>query len=1512
MPNLNNQVSGSAIAFIDTQVENYQSLMVGVTPGTEVVVLDGNKDAIDQITQILALRTNIDSIHIVSHGAPGSLQLGDVRLSLDNLEAYSDQLQQWRSALNLGADILIYGCNVASASYPKVRQGLKPQAQSSSRLKPTEKKVAMKSSKEDFSCETGVETPGGTDEYAIDDEQAREIDGFAFIQRIAQLTNTNVAASQNLTGSVAKGGDWELEVRTGKIETPLVFEAEVLAGYEYVLNSLGAANNFPLGFDPVFVDVGDFNGDGIKDLAVKDNDTAGVSITPTQTTATEGGANGTYSVALISPPITPVTITITTGNQIQAIAPLTFTANNWNVAQTVTVQAVDDTVIEGAHSGNITHSVSSSDVKYNAIVVPGVTVAITDNDTTAPLVVDPAVIVDPAVVVDGGFVDGGFIDGGFIDGGVDEPLVVDPSKDTRNSTFDVDPVTGQQYKSGELLVKLRPDATDSKIESDLFAANGAIKVENLVPPSPPSKAINSEFLSAALAPSNALETEKLALPNPEFNLRQNQLSQWRLVKIPANTDLQKVKAKLAQDPRVEAVELNYKVSLDPFSNSFNFNQSLNDISLQSTPNDPQFNLLWALNNTGQTGGTPDADIDAPEAWNIQQGSKNVVVAVVDTGVDYNHQDLAANIWTNTGEIGNDGIDNDGNGYIDDVRGYDFINNDNDPMDDYSHGSHVAGTIGAVGNNNIGVVGVSPKVSIMPLKIFTAYGSTDISTIVKGINYATKKGAKVINASYGGYGFSQAQKDAIAFANTMGVSFVAAAGNNSNNNDTSPFYPSSYDLPNIIAVAATTDRDQLASFSNYGKTSVDLGAPGDSILSTIPGNLYSLNSGTSMAAPHVSGAAALLLAQDPSRTPAQLKDILMNTTDPLPSLNGNTVSGGRLNLWKALLRKPLNRPPVLTIPFVAQHLTLQPGPTPPGNLQFTFGNNTFTDPDPNDTLTYTADWYQNVTKWQWRNVSGGQSPVPTTWTSISPLPTGMNFNPTSRTFEFNIDNNILPRDNYWIRVTARDAAGASDVAFFDVFKCPGAVIDGYIAGATVFFDANKNGVKDADESSTISGPNGEYALDISLAKYDKNQNGKIDPEEGNIVAFGGIDTETGLPLETPVTAPADATVVTMLTSLVVNLIDKGIAPEEAQSLVKAGLGLPAEVDLTRLDPIDATNKNKPGGAEVLREMVKVQNFITQTSALIDGASRAANTDIVKAVVSSITDPIQSGKVLNLSNAADLEPIIQEAAAKIQRIDPSFTSKTVTEIDSEAATVIATGNQRIDAAVSKPTGKSIPESVARVQQVTLGKTTQDFFEVGAGETAISQLVADNTDTALDSSIEAVILPVKIATPLVSGDADLASNSPQAILATEGDDILTGDSGNDVLRDLRGKASLDNGIENDSVFGGQGSETLLGSSGDDALFGGKGDDFLNGGLGNDTLTGGMGADKFLLSTNSGTDTITDFEVGKDLLVLANGLSLSQLTIAQDSGATLIRFAQTGEILASLTGVSANSISADNFGLI
>ncbi|MEG3922122.1 FG-GAP-like repeat-containing protein, partial [Microcoleus sp. T3_A4] len=594
---------------------------------------------------------------------------------------------------------------------------------------------------------------------------------------------------------------------------------------------------------------------------------------------------------------------------------------------------------------------------------------------------------------------------------------------------------------------------------------------------------------------------------------------------------------------------------------------------------------------------------------------------------------------------------------------------------------------------------------------------------------------------------------------------------------------------------------------------------------------------------------------------------------------------------------------------------------PFTFEYQFPQNTFTDPDRGDTLTYTA-----------------------TLMDGSPLPSWLTFNPATRT----LSGTSPIAQELRIKLTATDRAGLSvsddetgpytgdpmdpygGKGMLLQFSSTGVVIDGYISGATLFLDANKNAVLDTNEPSTTTDSAGKFNLNIPFETLDTNKNGEIDPSEGNLVAIGGIDTATGLPLETPVTAPPDASVVTLLTSLVADLIDKGIEPEEAQSLVKAALSLPAEVDLTSFDPIEATNNNIPGGVQVLSAMVKVQNFITQTSALIDGASSAVNTDIVKAVVSSITAQIQSGTVLNLSNAAVLEPIIQQTAAKIQQIDPSFNSQQLSQITSQSATVMATANQRIDAAVSNPTATSIPESLARLQQVALGPTTQDFKSVGSGNKPISQLVADNTGTALDSRIEAVVLPTGIATPVVSGDADLGSNSPNAILGTNGDDILTGDSANNVLMGMRGNDSLDGGIGNDSVFGGKGSDTILGSSGDDVLFGnrgadilngddgndilygGKGDDLLTGGLGIDSLIGGRGVDKFLLSTNSGTDTITDFEVGKDLLVLGNGLSFSQLAIAQDSGATLIRLAQTGEILASISGVSASSISAVNFGLI
>jgi subtilisin family serine protease len=325
------------------------------------------------------------------------------------------------------------------------------------------------------------------------------------------------------------------------------------------------------------------------------------------------------------------------------------------------------------------------------------------------------------------------------------------------------------------------------------------------------------------------------------------------------------------------------------------NYMLHASDFPATPNDPFRGQLWGMHNVGQTGGVLDADIDAPEAWAAgHTGSGSVVVGIIDTGIDYTHPDLVDNVWTNPGEIAGDGIDNDANGYVDDVHGYDFVGaGDFDPFDDHGHGTHVAGTIGARADNGIGVVGVNWDVKLMALKFLNASGSGTTEDAIEAVNYAAAMGVRITNNSWGGGAFSQALYDAISVSGSL---FVAAAGNSATSNVN---YPAGYDLDNILSVAATTSSDDLASFSSYGPDWVDLAAPGVGVYSTYVGNSYRYFSGTSMAAPHVSGAAALVLGSAPALTTADIKSALLISVDPVASLAGKTLTGGRLNVARAL-------------------------------------------------------------------------------------------------------------------------------------------------------------------------------------------------------------------------------------------------------------------------------------------------------------------------------------------------------------------------------------------------------------------------------------------------------------------------------------------------------------------------------------------------------------------------------------------------------------------------------------
>jgi subtilisin family serine protease len=387
------------------------------------------------------------------------------------------------------------------------------------------------------------------------------------------------------------------------------------------------------------------------------------------------------------------------------------------------------------------------------------------------------------------------------------------------------------------------------------------------------------FVDNAASMVNASERRNLIPGLNMFHMRSNSMSTQALLKMMSNA------------PGVLYAEPNYIVEA------------------QLTPNDPNFGQLWGLNNTGQVvggqAGIAGADISAVQAWDVSTGSSDVVVGVIDTGVDYNHPDLAANIWSAPAAfsvtVGGQTINCPAGSH-----GYNSITNTCTPLDDNNHGTHCSGTIGGRGNNGTGVAGVNWTTSIMGLKFLSASGSGDTANAMECIDFAiqakqrfgAQANIRVLSNSWGGGGFSQALQDAISRANTADMLFVAAAGNSASNNDTTANYPSNYPVANVLAVAATDNRDNKSSFSSFGATTVDLGAPGTNIFSTVRNGAFATFSGTSMATPHVAGAAALVLSRCNLNT-AALKANLMNNVDPVTSLAGRTVTGGRLNVDRAI-------------------------------------------------------------------------------------------------------------------------------------------------------------------------------------------------------------------------------------------------------------------------------------------------------------------------------------------------------------------------------------------------------------------------------------------------------------------------------------------------------------------------------------------------------------------------------------------------------------------------------------
>lgn len=366
------------------------------------------------------------------------------------------------------------------------------------------------------------------------------------------------------------------------------------------------------------------------------------------------------------------------------------------------------------------------------------------------------------------------------------------------------------------------------------------------------------------------------------------------LKVTINGEQKALLNELKSHPEVAYIEKNQTYTVQPVESG----------KLISEKEISKFAQQWGLKNTGKNSGPWYApgkkgeDINAEKAWTLNRGSKDIVVAIIDTGIDWTHQDLKGNLFVNEAEQnGEAGVDDDGNGYVDDIYGYDFANNDGDPKDGHGHGTHCSGVIGAT-HKRSGVRGVMGKVKIFGVKFLTDRGSGTTENAIKSIDYAIKRGANVLSNSWGGGGFSQALKDAIVAANEAGIVFVAAAGNSNANNDTKDTYPANYAVDNVISVGAMAGTGKRSSFSNYGKTKVHVFAPGSNILSTVTNNGYKKMSGTSMACPHVAGGIGLLLASSPNLTPLEVRERLEATAVRNGLVDKYTTSG-RMDVFRLL-------------------------------------------------------------------------------------------------------------------------------------------------------------------------------------------------------------------------------------------------------------------------------------------------------------------------------------------------------------------------------------------------------------------------------------------------------------------------------------------------------------------------------------------------------------------------------------------------------------------------------------
>jgi len=859
------------------------------------------------------------------------------------------------------------------------------------------------------------------------------------------------------------------------------------------------------------------------------------------------------------------------------------------------------------------------------------------------------------------------------------------------------------------------------------------------------------------------------------------------------------------------------------------------------PNDPNFNQLWGLNNTGQNGGKADADIDAPEAW-VRTTDSSVVIGVIDTGVDYNHPDLRNQMWKNLGEIAGNSIDDDHNGYIDDVYGYDFVNNDGDPFDDNSHGTHVSGTIAAQANNNIGITGVNWNAKIMALKWLDSNNRGYISNAIRAINYATQMGVKITNNSWTADHSSQVLYDAINAAGQKGSLFVAAAGNDyGNNNDVNPKYPASYNLDNIISVAATDRNDNLATFSNIGAQSVDIGAPGVDILSSVPGGGYDSYQGTSMATPHVAGVVSLLMSKFPSETAAQIKNRLLAGVDPISALSGVTVTGGRLNAFKALNQTPT---------WIDEGFKKVPQPSLPVGTDL--GYFMAQDPDSGDTLTYELvrghgdannseftifggnrlknnndlsglDEFTKYIRVKVTDQAGAFSIKELKLVKSS----GVNWGDVHlRTFDGkwydlqSVGDFILVKstvDNWQIQTRQEAWPNNPNVSVNTAFATQ---VDGHIVIFDKFLDEDKKLKIDGNQTTLVSG----QSLTIGNSKIQRQGNiytliyagadGIISTADDDKLIASENPWENGTYVDLNV-APSYGRV-----SLLQGLLGNNDGLTSNDFALRNGALLPADPSSEIIHGIWA-NEWQVRSNESLFDTPSPYGPPPNKITLDHFPPAQVQAAIDRAIQMGIPDAALYAAVLDFLVTQD--PGFLDGAANQFSPRFSITSSSVAEENSDSHAVRLTVNL------------SIPST----RIVTVDYATQD----GTGNhsaIAGSDYTATNGTLTFHPGTTALTLDIPIL-----GDTGLEFDESFSVnLTNPNGAILETDQGNvTILNDDVNALPTFVGTSGNDVFtGGDDNDIINGREGDDNLNGGAGKDILNGGLGKDVLTGGAGADTFV----------------------------------------------------------------------